>query len=102
MFPQGPPGAVNLSLCLRQSLSHLAPASATATTETSLLPSLVDIQKYFVTFAYCTYSGASDVNLGAQWDNTTQRQRYRCTCRGQVSGVNRTVCSVFVWMCPQE
>ncbi|CAG5132919.1 unnamed protein product [Candidula unifasciata] len=100
--PQGDPGTVNYSLCVNESVSASAPASATVRTETSLLPSMTDIQNYFVTFAYCTYSGATDVNLDSLKDNTTQRQRYRCKCWGQVSGVNQTVCSVFVWMCPQE
>ncbi|BFZ07708.1 hypothetical protein BsWGS_10747 [Bradybaena similaris] len=98
--PQGPPGVANFSLCITRSILRSAPASSSALTETSYLPSDTELQNYFVTFAYCTYEGATGAHLETQANNSTNRYKYRCRCWGQVSGSSQTLCKTIIWMCP--
>ncbi|CAG5127408.1 unnamed protein product [Candidula unifasciata] len=98
--PQGPPGVANFSLCVTRSILRSAPASSSALTETSYLPTDTELQDYFVTFAYCTYEGASGAHLEMQLDPTINRYKYRCRCWGQTTGVAQTLCKTIIWMCP--
>ncbi|XP_012940587.1 uncharacterized protein LOC101863829 isoform X3 [Aplysia californica] len=97
--PQGRPGVANFSLCSFHQFIKSAPSSSSRFTDTDYYPNEEILNKTFVIFAYCSYNGATSVQLESK--KVSEHYQYRCVCRGY-AGETLTRCGIHYWACPRE
>ncbi|GFS00035.1 hypothetical protein ElyMa_002806400 [Elysia marginata] len=106
--PQGPVGLADFSTCIFQSIAQHAVASDGEPTNSPYVPLAGTIEDPVVIFAYCSMSGAQTKQLdvsagkgGGPSNRPIPELRYRCVCRGTVTGQSNTKCQVNAIVCPK-